>query len=188
MTLLRRHPRYWRGTHLDLLPADTPANVRTGSRRHQNTRKHASRPHRTDGGRNLFVLQLWRPNAGNPPGIVTAGRECRGSRHYKVVLEPGTQGIHHSVSRSGGGRAGAAYTVRTFFCWAAPRCGTRSMSRLSGENAECVLNGLLYGRPASAREMETHTLIDHIISRAARAASSTRAFWTIMRRAFGSTA
>src|SRR6266700_927598 len=76
--------------------------------------------------------------------------------HYKVVLE-GTHADHQSFLEVDAG-AGAAFYSHAFLMGGAKIRNTIQV-HLTGENAECVLNGLYVGRGNQA--IETHTVIDH---------------------------
>jgi Fe-S cluster assembly protein SufD len=76
--------------------------------------------------------------------------------HYKVVLE-GVHADHHSFLEVDAGRDTAFYSH--VFLMAGAKIRNTIQVRLTGENAECVLNGLYVGR--GQQVIETHTVIDH---------------------------
>ena len=76
--------------------------------------------------------------------------------HYKVVLE-GTLADHHSFLEVDAGRDAAFYSH--VFLMGGAKIRNTIQVHLTGENAECVLNGLYVGR--GQQVIETHTVIDH---------------------------
>jgi Fe-S cluster assembly protein SufD len=76
--------------------------------------------------------------------------------HYKVVLE-GTHADHHSFLEVDAGRDAAFYSH--VFLMGGAKIRNTIQVHLTGENAECVLNGLYVGR--GQQVIETHTVIDH---------------------------
>jgi Fe-S cluster assembly protein SufD len=76
--------------------------------------------------------------------------------HYKLVLE-GHQAAHESFLEVEAAK-GAAFYSHVFLMGGAKIRNTIQV-RLTGENAECMLNGLYVGR--GQQVIETHTLIDH---------------------------
>jgi Fe-S cluster assembly protein SufD len=76
--------------------------------------------------------------------------------HYKLVLE-GPQAKHHSFLEATVDR-GAAFYSHVFLMAGAEIRNTLQV-RLTGENAECVLNGLYVG--GGKQLIDTNTLIEH---------------------------
>lgn len=134
---------------VDLLPADTPATFEGNPDQMRLT---------VPANVALTVVETYssQPTAVQTRLAVTLGENAR-LTHYKIV-QPGTQGVHQSFAEVDVPR-GAAYHSHVFLLGGAEVRNTIHV-RLSGENADCVLNGLYMA--AGEQKMETHTVIDHL--------------------------
>ncbi len=139
-------------SHLSVLPANAPVHIEPT----------ADGILRVSVPANEHVAIVERFQTNNPEPYTTQSRVALsvapGARvtHYKLVLE-GTQATHHSFLEAEVG-AGAAFHSHVFLMSGAHIRNTLQI-HLTGENAECVLNGLYIG--GGKQVIETHTLIEH---------------------------